>query len=172
MKIFQIKYSQILPISLQDAWKFFSNPRNLNKIIPPWLNFKITSEVASKMYPGQIITYKVSPLFNIPVIWVTEITHVNEPYYFVDEQRFGPYKMWHHEHIFAEIPNVGVEMQDIVTYALPFGIIGNIANALFVRKRVKEIFEYRKQILASLMSPSVNEKGELEFFKLENIKFK
>lgn len=172
MKIFQVKYSQILPISLQDAWKFFSNPRNLDKITPPWLNFKITSEVASKMYPGQIITYKVRPLLNIPVTWVTEITHVNEPYYFVDEQRFGPYKMWHHEHIFTEIPKVGVEMQDIVTYAIPFGFIGVIANKLFVEKKISEIFEYRKKILETLMNPSVNEKGELEFFKLENLKFK
>lgn len=172
MKIFQIKYSQILPISLQSAWKFFSNPRNLDKITPPWLNFRITSDVSSKMYAGQIITYKVRPILNIPATWVTEITHVNEPFYFVDEQRFGPYKMWHHEHIFTEIPKVGVEMQDIVTYAIPFGFLGTIANKLFVEKKIKEIFEYRKKTLAAMMNPSVNEKGELEFFKLEDMKLK
>jgi ligand-binding SRPBCC domain-containing protein len=172
MKIFQIKYSQILPISLSDAWKFFSNPKNLDKITPKWLNFKITSEVPNKMYAGEIITYKVRPVLNIPVTWVTEITHVKEPYYFVDEQRFGPYKMWHHEHIFIEIPKVGVEMQDIVTYAIPFGILGVIANKLFVERKIKEIFEYRKNILSKIFNPYVNEKGELEFFNLEDLNLK
>jgi ligand-binding SRPBCC domain-containing protein len=167
MKIFQIKYSQFLPISLQNAWKFFSNPKNLDKITPPWLDFKITSQVENKIYSGQIITYKIKPFLKIPFTWVTEITHINEPHYFVDEQRFGLYKMWHHEHIFTEIPDIGVEMQDIVTYALSFGFIGTLANKLFVEKMLKEIFDYRKNTLAKIMNPSVNEKGELEFFKLE-----
>lgn len=167
MKIYQLKSSQILPISLSTAWKFFSDPKNLSKITPKWLNFEITSNLPNRMYAGLIITYKVRPLLNIPQTWVTEITHVNEPYYFVDEQRFGPYKMWHHEHIFTEIPDVGVEMQDIVSYAVPFGILGRIANYLFVRKKVLEIFEYRKKVLYKMFGPSVNQNGKLEFFTLE-----
>lgn len=167
MKIYQLKSSQILPVSLPKAWKFFSDPKNLSKITPKWLNFEITSELPNRMYAGMIISYKVRPMLNIPQTWVTEITHVNEPYYFVDEQRFGPYKMWHHEHIFNEIPDVGVEMRDIVTYVVPFGILGRIANSLFVRKKVLEIFEYRKEVLQKLFGPSVNSEGKLEYFTLE-----
>lgn len=167
MKIYQLKSSQILPISLSTAWKFFSDPKNLSKITPKWLNFEITSNLPHRMYAGLIITYKVRPMLNIPQTWVTEITHVNEPNYFVDEQRFGPYKMWQHEHIFTEIPGVGVEMRDIVTYVLPFGFLGRIANTLFVRKKVLEIFEYRKEVLLKMFGPSVNEEGKLEYFTLE-----
>ncbi|MGQ9799154.1 MAG: SRPBCC family protein [Ignavibacterium sp.] len=169
MKIYQLKSSQILPISLSTAWKFFSDPKNLSKITPKWLNFEIISKPPNRMYAGLIITYKVKPMLNIPRTWVTEITHVNEPYYFVDEQRFGPYKMWHHEHIFTEIPGVGVEMRDIVTYVVPFGLLGRIANSLFVRKKVLEIFEYRKEVLLKMFGPSVNEEGKLEYFTLEKL---
>ncbi len=167
MKIYQLKSSQIFPISLSTAWKFFSDPDNLSKITPKWLNFEITSELPRRMYAGMIISYKVRPLLNFPQSWVTEITHVNEPYYFVDEQRFGPYRMWHHEHIFTEIPDVGVEMQDIVTYIVPFGVLGRIANRLIVRKKILEIFKYRKEILQKMFGPSVNSEGKLEYFILE-----
>ena len=102
MKIYQYKTSQKLNISKNDAWNFFSNPTNLSKITPNWLSFQVTSSLPEKMYAGLIISYTVKPLLNIPSTWVTEITHVNEQNYFVDEQRFGPYKMWHHEHIFKE----------------------------------------------------------------------
>ncbi|MGQ9644787.1 MAG: SRPBCC family protein [Ignavibacterium sp.] len=169
MKIYQLKSSQILPISLSTAWKFFSDPKNLSKITPKWLNFEIISKLPDRMYAGLIITYKVKPMLNIPQTWVTEITHVNEPNYFVDEQRFGPYKMWHHEHTFTEIPGVGVEMRDIVTYVVPFGLLGRIANSLFVRKKVLEIFEYRKEVLLKMFGPSVNEEGKLEYFTLEKL---
>ncbi len=167
MKIYQLKSSQIFPISLSTAWKFFSDPDNLSKITPKWLNFEITSELPRRMYAGMIISYKIRPLLNFPQSWVTEITHVNEPYYFVDEQRFGPYRMWHHEHIFTEIPDVGVEMQDIVTYIVPFGVLGRIANRLIVRKKILEIFKYRKEILQKMFGPSVNSEGKLEYFILE-----
>ena len=163
MKIYQLKTSQKLPISLDNAWDFFSNPENLSKITPNWLNFEITSDLNGKMYAGLIITYKVRPMFNIPQTWVTEITHVNEPNYFVDEQRFGPYKMWHHEHKFEEIPDGGVEMTDIVSYALPFGFLGRIANALFVRKKIESIFKYREEVLSKMFGMIVNSKGKLEF---------
>lgn len=163
MKIYQLKTTQKLPISLNNAWDFFSNPENLSKITPDWLNFEITSDLSGKMYAGLIITYKVRPMLNIPQTWVTEITHVNEPNYFVDEQRFGPYKMWHHEHIFEEIPDGGVEMTDIVSYALPFGFLGRIANALFVRRKIESIFKYREIVLSKMFGMIVNSKGKLEF---------
>jgi len=128
---------------MRDAWEFFSSPANLQKMTPPDMEFKITSGYkGEKMYSGQIITYIVKPLAGIPLTWVTEITHVQEPHYFVDEQRFGPYALWHHKHFFNEIPG-GIEMRDQVHYALPMGILGRIANSLFVEKQLKHIFDFR-----------------------------
>ncbi len=149
MKVNQLKAIQNLPISIDEAWEFFSNPNNLKVITPEWLNFKITSRLPEKMYPGMIISYKVHPLLGIPKAWVTEITHVYEPYYFVDEQRFGPYKMWHHQHHFKEKEN-GVEMIDIVDYALPFDPFSRPINSLLVEKKVKEIFKFREKKLGLL----------------------
>jgi ligand-binding SRPBCC domain-containing protein len=147
MKLYQLKTSQILPISLETAWKFFSNPVNLSKITPPWLNFEVKTKLPEKMYAGMIITYFVRPLLNIPQTWVTEITHINEPNYFVDEQRFGPYKMWHHEHIFRPYEDGGVVMEDIVSYVVPFGYLGQFINTIVISKKINEIFNYRKQVL-------------------------
>lgn len=143
----QLHTIQRLPISLQQAWEFFSTPKNLQAITPDYLNFTITSSVPETMYPGTIITYKVHPVAGIPINWVTEITHVENLRYFVDEQRFGPYKFWHHKHFFKEIPG-GVEMQDLVHYALPFGILGNAAHALFVKRQLESIFSYRYKVLS------------------------
>lgn len=150
MKIYQLKTSQKLPISIDKAWDFFSNPANLSKITPQWLNFQVTSTLPEKMYAGLIITYYVRPLLNIPQTWVTEITHVNKPNYFVDEQRFGPYKMWHHEHIFKQLPDGQVLMEDIVSYAIPFGFLGRIANKFIVSGKVKQIFDYRTEVLKKM----------------------
>ena len=152
MKIYQLKTSQKLPISLEKAWNFFSNPANLSKITPSWLNFEVRTELPEKMYAGMIITYFVRPLLNIPQIWVTEITHVSKPNYFVDEQRFGPYKMWHHEHIFTGLKDGGIEMHDIVSYVVPFGIIGRIMNKLIISKKINQIFNYRKTVLDNMFS--------------------
>lgn len=146
MKLYTFTAVQKLPITIHEAWNFFSDPRNLNKITPGHLKFKMTSGEFDKMYQGMIINYKVRPLLNIPVNWITEITHVNAPFYFADEQRFGPYKFWHHQHIFEETED-GVLMKDIVNYAMPFGLIGRILNKLLVAKRVKEIFSYRQNYL-------------------------
>ena len=142
-KVYQFKTVQKIPVSLDAAWDFFSNPKNLQAITPPDLGFKIISKHHSdKMYAGQIIEYKVRPLLNIPIYWMTEITHVEDKKYFVDEQRFGPYSMWHHQHHFKEV-NGFVEMTDIIHYKLPCWFLGDIANWLFVRKQLMQIFEYR-----------------------------
>ena len=144
MKIYQLKTIQNLPVGIDEAWEFFSNPNNLSVITPEWLNFKVTSKLPDKMYAGMIISYKVHPVLGIPNTWVTEITHVKEPFYFVDEQRFGPYKFWHHQHHFKENGS-GIEMQDIVSYALPFDPISRMMNKLIVGNKVKKIFEFRKE---------------------------
>jgi ligand-binding SRPBCC domain-containing protein len=142
-----LKRIQILPISLPVAWEFFSDPKNLKKITPPYMGFDITSELPEgKMYQGMIITYKVSPFLGIPVDWVTEITHVQEPAFFVDNQKSGPFKYWHHQHIFKEIEG-GVEMTDIVNYAAPVPVIGTWLEKLMIERRVNEIFDYRFKVL-------------------------
>lgn len=151
MNFFSIKSTQHLPISLEQAWDFFSSPNNLVKITPPDMDFVITSDKkdGEKMYAGQIITYTIKPMLGIPVKWMTEITHVKEGEYFVDEQRFGPYKLWHHKHTFKKT-TTGVEMNDEVNYVLPFGFIGTLAHSLFIRKRIEYIFSYRTKVLNEL----------------------
>ncbi|MFN8115984.1 MAG: SRPBCC family protein [Bacteroidia bacterium] len=148
MNFYSIKSTQHLPISVKEAWDFFSSPNNLAKITPPDMGFIITSDKkdGEKMYAGQIITYIIKPMLGIPVKWMTEITHVKEGEYFIDEQRFGPYKLWHHRHSFKKTVN-GVEMNDEVNYVLPMGILGTIAHKLFIRKRIEYIFEYRTKVL-------------------------
>ncbi|MEE1945439.1 SRPBCC family protein [Pedobacter sp. KR3-3] len=145
MKSYQLTFKQRFPISLENAWDFFSSPMNLAQITPSDMAFIVTSkqDPDEKMYAGMIITYKVSPLLGIKLNWMTEITQVAQEKYFIDEQRFGPFKFWHHQHHFRAIPN-GVEMTDILTYGLPLGIFGQMAHGLFVRKRLKEIFDFRK----------------------------
>ncbi|WP_026898942.1 SRPBCC family protein [Daejeonella oryzae] len=145
MKTYSFTFEQNLPISLSEAWNFFSSPVNLAKITPAEMGFVITSEFKQeqKMYPGMIITYKVSPLLGIKMDWMTEITHVKEGEYFVDEQRFGPYAMWHHQHHFKEITG-GVNMIDIVNYAIPYSFAGRIANRLIVEKEIRKIFSFRE----------------------------
>ncbi len=146
MSLHQLSATQRVPLSLDDAWSFFSDPRNLTVITPPSMGFVVQTEVPEAMHPGLIIGYTVRPLFGVPLGWVTEITHVSERQFFVDEQRAGPYRIWHHEHHFREIPG-GVEMRDVVSYALPFGPLGDIVNRLVVAGRVREIFRYREQVL-------------------------
>lgn len=140
--IYTLEVKQSLNISLAEAWDFFSSPGNLAKITPQHMGFIITSGTPAKMHPGQIISYKVAPFPGFKTNWVTEITHVSEGRFFVDEQRFGPYRMWHHEHHF-EMQGDGVLMTDRVSYKLPFGIFGRIAHALFVKEQLKQIFSYR-----------------------------
>lgn len=146
MKIYRLETIQNLPISQKEAWDFLSDPRNLKTITPDYMGFEIVSGAASKMYAGQILQYIVTPLLNIPLKWVTEITHVSEGEYFVDEQRFGPYSLWHHKHFIKPIKN-GVEMIDIVDYKVPFGLLGQLVQPFLVRPKLEEIFEYRKNAL-------------------------
>jgi len=136
------------------VWNFFSSPSNLSKITPPEMGFIITSPKQAEMYPGMFITYKVSPALGIKLNWVTEITQINEKVFFIDEQRKGPYSIWHHEHHFREVDG-GVEMQDILYYSIPFGFIGSIADMLFVRNKVSRIFEYREKRILE-MFPQAN----------------
>lgn len=147
MKVYQLKRKQFLPISLDEAWGFFSSPRNLAVITPSKLDFKILYiSGEGKVYAGQIIRYKITILPGIRVDWMTEITHVKEPFHFIDEQRFGPYALWHHQHHFKEVTD-GVEMTDELHYAIPFGWMGQLANWIFVKREVNSIFDYRSAIL-------------------------
>lgn len=147
MSHYQLKKKQHLKTDLNTIWDFVSSPRNLKEITPDYMLFQITSkELKEKMYPGMIISYKVSPVLNLKINWVTEITQVKEKQFFIDEQRLGPYKMWHHQHFFEEDAN-GVLMTDIVTYIPPFGVLGDIANQLFIKKQLEDIFNYRFKVL-------------------------
>ena len=143
MAVYSLKAVQVIPVSLAEAWDFFSSPANLQAITPPTIVFDIISKHhGAKMYAGQIIEYKVKPLFNIPIYWMTEITHVKDQQYFVDEQRFGPYSLWHHQHHFKEVDG-GVEMTDIVHYKIPGWFLGDIMNSLYIKNELKGIFDYR-----------------------------
>lgn len=146
--MYQLKYSQKLPITLEAAWDFFSDPNNLRVITPDHLGFEMIT-ANEKMYAGQIIAYRVRPLLNVPIEWVTEITHVHAPHYFIDEQRIGPYRFWHHEHHFKSIPG-GVEIVDIISYQMPYGLLGRALNKWKVRQDLERIFAYRRAKLVEL----------------------
>ncbi len=149
-KVYGIKTVQKIPITLTEAWVFFSKPDNLKKITPSELGFNIISKHHGEtMYAGQIIEYKISPVMGIPLYWMTEITHVEKGNYFIDEQRYGPYSLWHHQHHFKEIEN-GVEMTDIIHYKLPLYFLGDIANALFVKAQLRKIFDHRFKAVEDL----------------------
>lgn len=150
MAFYQLRSEMQMNASIEEIWDFISSPKNLSKITPDYMGFDITSEnLPEKMYPGMIISYKVSPLLGIKTTWVTEITHVEDLKYFVDEQRVGPYKMWHHEHILEANDN-GCKMTDIVSYAPPFGLLGRIAKTLVIGKKLNEIFDYRRKVLMEI----------------------
>jgi ligand-binding SRPBCC domain-containing protein len=162
-KVYSLKTIQKIPVDINTAWDFFSRPDNLKDITPNVLGFKIISKPhGDKMYSGQIIEYKVSPVAGIPLYWMTEITHVEDKKYFVDEQRYGPYSLWHHQHHF-KIINGGVEMTDIVHYRIPFGFFGDIANALVVLKKLKRIFEYRFKVVEEKFGKWSQQKCEILF---------
>jgi ligand-binding SRPBCC domain-containing protein len=148
-----LKTTQILKSDMDTVWKFMSSPKNLARITPDYMGFQILSdeEDLKEMYSGQLIEYYVTPVMGIKMHWVTEITHVQDKHYFVDEQRFGPYALWHHKHFLKEVSE-GIEMTDIVHYKIPLGFIGRIANTLFIKNKVKEIFDHRYSILEELFN--------------------
>lgn len=142
-KVYHLKKIQQIPVSMEEAWDFFSKPDNLKEITPAKLGFEIISKHhGNRVYAGQIIEYRVRPVLGIPLYWMTEITHVQEQQYFIDEQRFGPYSLWHHQHHFKSVDG-GIEMTDIVHYKLPLWILGDLANAIMVQAQLKEIFDFR-----------------------------
>jgi ligand-binding SRPBCC domain-containing protein len=150
MAIHSLEKIQTIPASLEKVWDFISSPKNLREITPDYMGFEITStQLSDKMYAGQIITYKVRPLLGIPLNWCTEITHVKEHEYFVDEQRQGPYQLWHHQHHIREVKG-GVEMTDIVHYQVPLGFIGELFVPLIVTPKLKDIFQYRFEKMEQL----------------------
>lgn len=149
--MYQYTSRQELAISMEQAWNFLSDPKNLKRITPDYMGFDIISGAERKMFSGQIIQYRLTPLLGIPFRWVTEITHVQEGEFFVDEQRFGPYTFWHHKHFIKKTEN-GVVMEDIVDYKLPLGPLGWLAHVLFVRAKVKQIFDYREKALNEIFN--------------------
>lgn len=152
MGFYQFRRTQTINSPIEELWDFISSPKNLKKITPDYMGFDIASEnIPSKMYEGMIISYKVSPLFGIKTTWVTEIVHLKENSYFVDEQRVGPYKMWHHQHILESTDN-GTLMTDIVSYQPPLGFLGTLANQMIIKKKLNEIFDHRTKILVNLFS--------------------
>ena len=148
MRLYQLHSKQALPISMEKAWGFLSSPKNLSVITPNHMGFNILSGADRPMFPGQIIQYKVSPFPGFATKWVTEITHVKQGAYFVDEQRFGPYSLWHHKHFINPIPD-GVEMEDVIDIKLPYGILGQLVYPL-IKKQLVNIFKYREKKLAEL----------------------
>jgi len=150
--IYTLSTEQTLNVPLEKAWDFFSAPENLQKITPSHMGFQITSEVDKKAYAGQIITYKVGILPGVKSNWVTEITQVKERQFFIDEQRFGPYAMWHHEHWFEELPEGKTLMKDKISYKIPFGFLGHIAQSIFIKRQLKGIFKHRYSTLEKLFN--------------------
>jgi ligand-binding SRPBCC domain-containing protein len=149
--MYQLRRTQLVKTDLDTCWEFFSRPENLKKITPPYMGFDIKVELPEKMYEGLMIEYTVTPLLGIPMSWITEIKTVKDKQFFVDEQRKGPYNIWHHEHHFKEVPE-GVEMTDIVTYVLPLGILGNLVHPIIVKGKLEEIFNYRFQAVDKLFN--------------------
>ncbi|MXN90025.1 cell division inhibitor [Flavobacterium sp. Sd200] len=147
--IYTLHRLQKLPVSIHEAWDFIGNPKNLATITPKSMGFKTLSGDDRKMFAGQVIVYTITPLFGIKMQWVTEITHVANNHFFVDEQRFGPYAFWHHKHFLKEIPG-GVEMEDIVHYKLPFGFLGRLVHPFLVKSKLEDIFAFRQQKLTEL----------------------
>ncbi|HRD39477.1 MAG TPA: SRPBCC family protein [Bacteroidia bacterium] len=150
MSIYTLQQTQRIPAPIKTVWEFISSPYNLKLITPEYMGFEVlTKDLPKEMYPGMIIAYTVKPLMNIPMTWVTEITQVRDFEFFVDEQRIGPYKLWHHQHHIREVEG-GVLMTDIVNYKPPLGVLGDLSNSIIIRKKLDEIFLFRKKKVEQL----------------------
>lgn len=150
MPIYTLRRTQVVALPLDGCWSFFSNPANLSRITPPQLGFRVRSELPGKIYPGLMIRYTVSPLLGIPMTWLTEITQVQKPHFFVDEQRVGPYRLWHHEHSFRAVGDTETEVSDLVHYVPPLGPFGAVVNALVIRRQLEAIFDFRAAQFAEI----------------------
>jgi ligand-binding SRPBCC domain-containing protein len=151
MHLYRLSRCQHLPVDPERAWAFFAEPRNLPRITPGWLRFRLNAPPDGPMHPGLILSYRLTPLWRLPCRWVSEITHVDPPRLFVDEQRLGPYRLWHHLHRF-EAAAGGVTIHDVVHYALPYGPLGRLLHYALVRKRLQAIFDFRRERLAELFA--------------------
>ena len=154
MPVYTLERKQLVAMPQERCWRFFSDPGNLAQITPPALGFQVLSKMPSEIHPGMMIRYRVSPLLNVPVTWVTEITHVHAPHYFVDEQRVGPYRMWHHEHTFRAVDAEQTEVHDLVHYVPPLGPLGAILNRLAIRPQLERIFDFREARLRAITGAS------------------
>ncbi len=166
--MYQLKRTQFIQADLQTCWKYFSAPANLHTITPNYIDFRVHTSVPEEMYEGLIIRYTIRPILRIPLTWISEIKTVKGETYFIDEQRKGPYKMWHHEHHFKEVEG-GVEMTDIISYIMPLGFIGKLVHWLFVRKQLEGIFDYRIKKVDELfnVAPQVESAlNEAAFYKI------
>ena len=153
--IYQLERSETLSLGIEECWGFFSNPRNLEKITPPALRFRVKGALPEEIYPGLMIAYRVSPLLGMPIVWLTEIVQVRAPHFFADEQRIGPYRLWHHEHFFRALPGGRTEVRDLVTYVPPLGPFGGLLNRWLIRPRLERIFDYRAAQLPGKGSQSM-----------------
>lgn len=149
--MYQLKCAHIVKTDMATCWDFFSDPKNLSKITPQSMGFIVRTELPDKMYEGLMIEYTVRPMLGIPMNWITEIKTVKNHSFFVDEQRKGPYRIWHHEHHFKEVEG-GIEMTDIVSYELPLGFLGRLMHPILVKNKLKEIFDYRRQKVDELFN--------------------
>jgi ligand-binding SRPBCC domain-containing protein len=154
MMLYALERSQVIRASLADVWSFFSDPHNLSKLTPPWLNLVVSGDTPHQIHPGMIITYKIRAIAGFPANWVTEISHLINQRLFVDEQRFGPYRFWHHQHHFRETED-GIEVRDLVHYSLPLGHLGRFAHAVSVKTRLKDIFDYRVDAIETTFRSNV-----------------
>ena len=155
MKLYDLTRTQHLPITREQAWQFFTEPYNLLKITPEWLDFRIVSGSGPRLYPGMIISFHVTPVFRLACLWVTEITQVDAPHFFVDEMRFGPYRFWHHQHRFTANAD-GVTVEDIIHYAVKGGPVGHLLNRFLVGPKLNEIFAFRSRTLSTLFQPETS----------------
>jgi ligand-binding SRPBCC domain-containing protein len=153
MKLYTLAQVQHLPIPIDQAWQFFTDPNNLSRITPAWLDLRVVSASGASLYPGMIITFRVKPLWQMTYLWVTEITHVDAPHFFVDEMRFGPYRFWQHQHRFTETES-GVEVKDVICYAVKGWPFGKILHHALIKPRLDDIFAFRGRILSTLFNPN------------------
>lgn len=140
---------QIIPAPVEKVWEYFCDPRNLNRITPPDMNFEILWGGDDRMYEGQLIEYRVEFIRGVRSRWLTEISHVRQCEFFVDEQRLGPYRFWYHEHGFEGTPS-GTRMTDRVTYVVPVGFLGDMLDRLWIAARLSQIFDYRRKTIIQL----------------------